>query len=90
VLGEDLALSFSRRQRAEMKVSVTYTNPISAPIQKGQQIGTLTVELPNRTPITSPLLAREDVGEISGFGKITAALEHLLFGTAGREAAPQE
>jgi D-alanyl-D-alanine carboxypeptidase (penicillin-binding protein 5/6) len=90
VLGEDLALTMSRRQRAEMKVSVTYTNPISAPIQKGQQIGTLTVELPNRTPITSPLLAREDVGEISGFGKITAALEHLLFGTAGREAAPQE
>ncbi len=89
VLGEDLALTMSRRQRAEMKVSVTYTNPIAAPIKKGQEIGTLTIELPNRSAITSPLLAGSDVTEVGGFGKITAALEHLLFGTAGRETAPQ-
>jgi D-alanyl-D-alanine carboxypeptidase (penicillin-binding protein 5/6) len=88
VLGEDLALTMSRRQRAEMKVSVTYTNPIAAPIKKGQEIGTLTIELPNRSAITSPLLAGSDVTEVGGFGKITAALEHLLFGTAGRETTP--
>lgn len=90
VLGEDLALTMSRRQRAEMKVSVRYTNPIAAPLKKGQQVGTLMIELPNRSPITSPLLAGSDVNEIGGFGKITAALEHLLFGTAGRVPATPE
>jgi D-alanyl-D-alanine carboxypeptidase (penicillin-binding protein 5/6) len=88
VLAEDLALTMSRRQRAEMKVSVTYTNPIAAPIQQGQEIGMLTIELPNRSPITSPLLAGSDVTEVGGLGKITAALEHLLFGTAGRVTQP--
>ncbi|UTW53936.1 D-alanyl-D-alanine carboxypeptidase family protein [Kordiimonas sp. SCSIO 12610] len=90
VLAEDMALTMSRRQRAEMKVSVKYTNPIAAPIKKDQQVGTLIIELPNRSPITAPLLAASDVGEISGFGKITAALEHLLFGTAGRVPTAQE
>lgn len=81
-IGEDLAITMSRRQRAEMKVSVNYLNPVSAPIARGQELGQLTVEMPGRQTVTVPLVAAEAVEEVGGFGKIGAAFEYLLFGSA--------
>ena len=81
-IGEDLAITMSRRQRAEMKVSVNYLNPVSAPIERGQKLGDLTVEMPGRQTVTVPLVAAEAVSEVGGFGKIGAAFEYLLFGSA--------
>jgi D-alanyl-D-alanine carboxypeptidase (penicillin-binding protein 5/6) len=88
VVAEDLGLTLSRRQRANMKVSVSYNNPIAAPITQGQEIGTLTVDLPDRSPVVVPLLAGEAVDNVGGFGKIGAALEYLLFGSSGKTPAP--
>ncbi len=87
VLGDDLGLTLSRRQRAEMKVQIKYTNPASAPIEKGQELGELVIELPDRPAITRPLLAGASVERVGGFGKLGAALEYLLFGSAGSEKA---
>ncbi|WP_262695205.1 D-alanyl-D-alanine carboxypeptidase family protein [Kordiimonas aquimaris] len=81
-IGEDLAITMSRRQRAEMNVSVNYLNPVAAPIVRGQQLGELTVEMPGRQTVTVPLVAAESVEEVGGFGKIGAAFEYLLFGSA--------
>lgn len=88
VIEDDLAITMSRRQRAEMKVSVEYINPVSAPIARGQQIGELVVELRGREPLRAPLLAGQAIEEVGGFGKIGAAFEYLLFGSAGAE--PQQ
>lgn len=85
VIGEDLAITMSRRQRAEMKVSVEYLNPVAAPIARGQQVGDLVVELRGREPIRLPLLAGQAVDDVGGLGKIGAAFEYLLFGSAGAE-----
>ncbi len=89
IIGEDLSITMSRRQRAEMKVSVEYMNPVSAPIARGQQIGDLVVELRGREPMRLPLLAGQAVEEVGGFGKIGAAFEYLLFGSAGAETPTQ-
>lgn len=89
VIGEDLAITMSRRQRAEMKVSVEYMNPVPAPIARGQQIGDLVVELRGREPVRLPLLAGQAVDDVGGFGKIGAAFEYLLFGSAGAEVSSQ-
>ena len=83
VIGEDLAITMSRRQRAEMRVSVEYQNPVAAPIARGQRIGDLIVELRGREPMRLPLLAGQAVDEVGGLGKIGAAFEYLLFGSAG-------
>ncbi|TNE66897.1 MAG: D-alanyl-D-alanine carboxypeptidase [Alphaproteobacteria bacterium] len=88
VLDQDLALTLSRMQRAQMKVSIRYVNPVAAPIEKGQRLGELVVEVPDRAPITRGLLAGEAVEEVGGFGKIGAAFEYLLFGSSG-SAAPE-
>jgi D-alanyl-D-alanine carboxypeptidase (penicillin-binding protein 5/6) len=89
VIGEDLSITMSRRQRAEMKVSAEYTNPVAAPITQGQKLGELIVDLPGRQPIRLPLLAGRTVGDVGGFGKIGAAFEYLLFGSSGSETAPK-
>lgn len=89
VIGDDLAITMSRRQRAEMKVSIEYTNPIAAPIAKGQNVGELVVELRGREPIRLPLQAGQAIDDVGGFGKIGAAFEYLLFGSAGAETPEQ-
>lgn len=81
-IAEDLAITMSRRQRAEMKVSVNYINPVTAPIERGQKLGDLTVEMPGRPIVTVPLIAAESVDEVGGFGKIGAAFEYFLFGSS--------
>lgn len=89
VISEDLAITMSRRQRAEMKVSIEYTNPVSAPITKGQNIGELVVELRGREPVRMPLQAGQSIEEVGGLGKIGAAFNYLLFGSAGAEKPEQ-
>lgn len=89
VLGSDVAITMSRRQRAQMKVSIEYFNPVSAPIQKGQVVGELVVEMPQRETVRTPLLAGSVIEEVGGFGKIGAAFEYLLFGSAGAENPPK-
>jgi len=87
-LDNDLRLVLSRNQRSKMAVKVSYLNPLPAPIAKGQVLGQLVVETPGREPLTLPLKAGKDVGEIGGLGRVGAALDYFLFGTAG-QAVPE-
>jgi D-alanyl-D-alanine carboxypeptidase (penicillin-binding protein 5/6) len=90
VVGEDVALTMSRLQRARMKVSVEYNNPAPAPIAKGDELGSLIIEMPDRPTVRLPLLAGQSVAEVGGLGKIGAAFEYLLFGSAGAETTVME
>ncbi|NVJ69356.1 MAG: D-alanyl-D-alanine carboxypeptidase [Alphaproteobacteria bacterium] len=85
IVSEDVALTMSRLQRAQMEVSIEYTNPAPAPIAKGDKLGELVIEMPDRQSVRVPLLAGQQVEEVGGFGKIGAAFEYLLFGSAGAE-----
>ncbi|WP_417448901.1 D-alanyl-D-alanine carboxypeptidase family protein [Kordiimonas sp.] len=91
VVGTDVAITMSRRQRAQMAVKVEYMNPTPAPIKKGDQLGELVIEMPDRPAFRTPLLAGQDVGEVGGFGRIGAAFEYMLFGSSGAETLePQQ
>lgn len=85
VVAEDVALTMSRLQRAQMKVAIEYTNPAPAPISKGDKMGDLVIEMPDRQTVRVPLVAGQSVSEVGGLGKIGAAFEYLLFGSAGAE-----
>ncbi len=89
VLGSDVAITMSRRQRAQMKVSIEYMNPVPAPLQKGQPIGELVVDMPGRESVRTPLLAGDAVEGVGGLGKIGAALNYMLFGSSGAENPPK-
>lgn len=85
VVAQDVALTMSRLQRAQMKVSIEYTNPASAPIGRGDKLGDLIIEMPDRQPLKYDLVAGQTVEEVGGLGRIGAAFEYLLFGSAGAE-----
>ncbi|WND02258.1 D-alanyl-D-alanine carboxypeptidase family protein [Temperatibacter marinus] len=85
VVDQDITLTLSRSQRAQMKVTVEFTQPVAAPIANGQAIGKLTVSVPNAQDRVYDLKAGSAIEGVGGFGKIGAALSYLVFGSAGAE-----
>jgi D-alanyl-D-alanine carboxypeptidase (penicillin-binding protein 5/6) len=71
-------LSFDQIQL--MNSSITYTNPISAPIKKGDELGKLIINIDGKPKIEVPLIAEKDVTEVNPFFKIFAAAKYLIFG----------
>ncbi len=82
VLSQDLTVTLPRKARKQMKVSVSYDGPISAPVAKGAQVASLVITGPELTPITLPLYAETDVAGLNFFGRIGGALSYLVFGGA--------
>lgn len=83
VVSEDVKITMSRSARNRMKVTLAYDEPIPAPIHAGQPVATVTISAPNREDVIIPLVAGNDVDEISGFGRLSAAFQYLLFGSSG-------
>lgn len=80
VIDRNLAMTLPRQTRGNIKVTVSYDNPIPAPIAKGTPIAKLTVM--NRDAVVSevPLLAGADVQQLGFTGRISAAVSYLLWG----------
>lgn len=80
VIDRNLAMTLPRQTRGNIKVTVSYDNPIPAPIAKGTPIAKLTVV--NRDAVVSevPLLAGADVQQLGFTGRISAAVSYLLWG----------
>ena len=79
VMEEPLHLVMARSDRRKMKMSVTWKDPIPAPITAGQPLGTLVMELPSGKA-SYQLLAAEDVAELGMFDRVGEALNYLIFG----------
>jgi len=79
VLDEPLHPLLSYAERRNTKISVQWTDPVSAPITKGDQIGTLTIEM-NGESRNLPLLAAQDVAVLGMFDRVAAAIKYLIFG----------
>lgn len=80
VIDRNLAMTLPRQSRGNIKVTVSYDNPIPAPIAKGTPVAKLTIA--NRDTVVSevPLLAGADVQQLGFTGRIGAAVSYLLWG----------
>jgi D-alanyl-D-alanine carboxypeptidase (penicillin-binding protein 5/6) len=76
----DLLVSLPRNARNSMKVSVSYDHPAPAPIEQGQQVGTMQVSASDMTPVQVPLVAAKPVEKVSGFSRAALTAGYLLFG----------
>ena len=88
VLEEPLHLVMARSDRRKMKVSVSWIDPVPAPIAAGQAIGTLVLELPSGKT-TYPLLAAENVDGLGMFDRVGEALKYLIFGAGADDFAAE-
>ena len=85
VLDAPLRVLLSRKDRQAMVISVRWMDPVPAPIQAGDQIGTLVLSLPDEV-MSLPLLAANDVNALGFLNRIGAAVKYLIFGAS----APQK
>jgi len=87
VVKDDVTLVLKRLERANMQVTALYDEPVPAPIRKGDQIGTVHIDLQDEDDIDLPILAGEDVEGLGPLQKVGAALQYLIFG-ASAPASP--
>jgi D-alanyl-D-alanine carboxypeptidase (penicillin-binding protein 5/6) len=80
VIEKSLALTLPRQTRGNVKVTVSYENPIPAPIAKGTPIAKLVVANRDATVMEVPLVAGADVTQLGFTGRISAAVSYLLWG----------
>ncbi|MEN6544233.1 D-alanyl-D-alanine carboxypeptidase family protein [Parvibaculum sp.] len=80
VAANDVALIMTPDQRKGMKVTVSYSTPVKAPVAAGQRIGTLRIEAPDMPTQEVPLLAGANVDRLGIFGRAMSALKHMIFG----------
>jgi D-alanyl-D-alanine carboxypeptidase (penicillin-binding protein 5/6) len=66
--------------RRDLKVTLRYDGPMKAPIEAGQQIGTLTISAPGKPDKTIPAVAAESVASNSFLDKMMIGLQTLIFG----------
>ena len=75
ITGEGIDVGLYRPLRRTMKVRAEYDGPISAPISKGDQVGSLVISVQGRKDERFALLAGEDVARKGAFGRAMASLK---------------
>ena len=80
VLKQDLTLTMSRKARADLTVTIVAPGPVRAPVATGDQVAELVITAPDLETLRLPLVAGADIEALSGFGRIGAAFNHLLWG----------
>ncbi|MEE2998170.1 MAG: D-alanyl-D-alanine carboxypeptidase, partial [Pseudomonadota bacterium] len=82
IVPETIQLTLPHSGRDKMKVSARMTNPVAAPITKGQRLGTLVITVPGRKTSEWPLLAGQEIKQLGFVGRIGASIRHVLWGSS--------
>lgn len=75
--GREVVVTLPKLAENKMSVDVTYKTPLVAPITEGQEVGTVTVHIPDAPQITAPLVAAKPVAELSYIMKLLAKAKML-------------
>ncbi|MFZ5784046.1 MAG: D-alanyl-D-alanine carboxypeptidase family protein [Pseudomonadota bacterium] len=67
-------------QAVTPRVIARFDGPLAAPIAKGSKVGTAIVSLPDGRTVEYPLETGADVPRMNVFGRVTAMIQHYLFG----------
>jgi len=78
VAGSDAVITLPRAARSGLKAMVSFTQPIPAPIAKGEQLGELVITAPGMDAKTVPLVASTDVERLGFFSRVIEKLGILL------------
>ena len=79
---EDVISILSFDQQKLIKSTIEYKKPIAAPIQAGDIIGSMTINISGKPSIVVPLVSEKDIKNVSPFMRVFAAIKYLIFGTS--------
>ncbi|GAB6053604.1 D-alanyl-D-alanine carboxypeptidase family protein [Magnetospira thiophila] len=83
LIDQDVTITLKRAARKNMKVTVSYEEPIPAPVTKGTRLATLHISAPESEIHEIPLVAGEDIAQLGPFGRLGAAINYLVWGGNG-------
>ncbi len=63
-----------------IKTTLVWSDPIKAPIQLGQKVGEINIEIPGRELIKLNLVSKNKIEDLGPIDKLKSALNYLLFG----------
>ena len=84
VIETKLLLTLKRSDKQKMKMIVNYDEPLTAPISKGQKVGTLTIQISQDKVLTYPLVSSIGVDRLNPFRRILAAINYLVWGSGDK------
>lgn len=79
--GRDLVLTLPRQWRQRLQVRLRYEAPLTAPVARGQTIGTMIVGGQGVPQLEVPLMAGADVERLGIVSRIPAVVSRLVFGS---------
>ncbi len=79
--GKDLVLTMPRQWRNSAKIAVEYSNPVNAPVSRGDVLGKLTVSGQGVPAMDVPLLAGADVPRLGLPGRAVAVMARYVLGS---------
>lgn len=77
-INQSAALTIPRGQAQQLKANFELTSTLEAPIDKGTEVGILTLSLDDTTVATYPLVALEEIKEGTFFSKLTDTIKLKL------------
>ena len=90
VAEKEVSRVLSRAERLKTEIGVSWVNPVSAPITRGQKIGEVSVRVDGKTVDTIALLADRDVEQLGMFDRLGAALSYLILGASNLPDSQQQ
>ena len=83
VVKDPVKLTMERSDRRDMTVKLVYNSPLPAPIEKGQPVAVVQVSARDMKTIQVPVLAGESTYKLTGFRRVKAAFNFMLWGASG-------
>ena len=77
---EDYYVTINKKDITNLIVSIEYSGPISAPIEKGTQVANITISKKGEMIKKLPLYAAEDVKKVNFFKSLLTSLNYLIWG----------
>ncbi len=80
VVSDDIVKTIKKSLRNQVKLTAVYDKPVKAPVQMGQQLGILKIEVPETEVKEIPLVAGQTINKVGLWRKIVSNIKYLLSG----------
>ena len=75
-----LKILVNRSSLRMIKTTITWMDPVKAPVKIGQKIGKIIINIPSSDPINLNLVSKNNVNGLGPIDKIKSAINYLIFG----------
>lgn len=80
IVADDVLKTIHLSQIDHVKTTVEFDEPVKAPIEAGQQLGMLKIEIKGQNAISVPLVAAKNVEKVGLLGRFWANIKYFIFG----------